>query len=215
MEKDIILFDLDGTLTDSKPGIVRSLQYAMEKMGLQAWSETELECFIGPPLQESFREYMGLSGDEIQRAVAFYRERFSTVGIFENAVYPGIPELLASLGNAGKRLFVATSKPEKFARRILEHFELAGWFEDICGSELDGTRDEKAQVIEYCLEKNDLRDLSRAVMVGDRRHDVLGAHRMGLEAVGVLYGYGGAQELIAAGADELAPTVEALETLLQ
>jgi phosphoglycolate phosphatase len=214
LEKEIILFDLDGTLTDSQPGIVRSLQYAREKLGLPQQTEEELRCFIGPPLMESFRRFWGLEGEDAQTALRFYRERFSTVGLFENAVYPGVPQMLCALKDAGKKLYVATSKPEKFARIILEHFKLAGCFEDICGSELDGERDTKVEVIEYCLGKNSIRNLSKAVMVGDREHDILGAHAVGLEAVGVLYGYGGLAELTAAGAEELARSAGELEELL-
>lgn len=214
LEKDIVLFDLDGTLTDSKPGIVRSLQYAQEQMGLPVQAEEELECFIGPPLLESFRRFWGMEGERAQEAVRFYRQRFSTVGLFENAVYPGVEELLSALKGGGKALYVATSKPEPFAKTILEHFKLDRYFEDICGSGLDGSRDDKAAVIGYCLDKNSVRALGRAVMVGDREHDILGAHSMGLEAIGVLYGYGSLAELTAAGADELARGPEDLQDLL-
>lgn len=214
MEKEIVLFDLDGTLTDSKPGIVRSLQYAQEQMGLPLQTEEELECFIGPPLLESFRMFWGIEGERAREAVRFYRQRFSTVGLFENAVYPGVEEMLSALRDGGKTLYVATSKPEPFAKIILEHFKLDGYFKDICGSGLDGSRDSKEEVIRYCLDQNAVRALEKAVMVGDREHDILGAHSVGMEAVGVLYGYGSLAELTAAGADELAQGPEDLQDLL-
>ena len=207
-----ILFDLDGTLTDPKEGITRSVQYALSKLGIYADTE-ELVRFIGPPLVESFATFFSLSPSDCELAVKYYRERFSQVGIFENAVYPGIPELLGRLEAAGKRLMVATSKPTVFARTILEHFGLATYFCEIVGSELDGTRADKGEVIACALASSGFGP-EQAVMVGDRSYDIIGAAQNRLPAVGVLYGYGSREELEAAGAFGLANTVEELERLL-
>ena len=148
---DIILFDLDGTLTDSAPGILNSVRYACRKLGLEMPSETTLRKFLGPPLIDSFRQLVGLSDAEADRAVSAFREYFPTKGIFENEVYPGIPALLADLKAAGKTVLIATSKPEEFAKRIMEHFNLAQYCDFICGATLDETRTDKAEVIAYAL----------------------------------------------------------------
>ena len=192
----IILFDLDGTLTDSAPGILNSVRYACRKLGLPIPGEETLRRFLGPPLIASFREY------------------FPTKGLFENEVYPGIPALLADIKAAGKTVIIATSKPEAYARRILEHFGLAQYCDFICGATLDETRTDKAEVIAYALETAGITDKSRAVMVGDREHDVLGAKKNGLPCIGAVYGYGTAEELTAAGAAALADTVDELHKLL-
>ena len=192
----IILFDLDGTLTDSAPGILNSVRYACRKLGLPIPGEETLRRFLGPPLIASFREY------------------FPTKGLFENEVYPGIPALLADIKSAGKTVIIATSKPEAYARRILEHFGLAQYCDFICGATLDETRTDKAEVIAYALETAGITDKSRAVMVGDREHDVLGAKKNGLPCIGAVYGYGTAEELTAAGAAALADTVDELHKLL-
>ena len=175
----IILFDLDGTLTDSAPGILNSVRYACRKLGLPIPGEETPRRFLGPPLIASFREY------------------FPTKGLFENEVYPGVPALLADLKAAGKTVILATSKPEAFARRIMEHFDLARYCDFICGATLDETRTDKAEVIAYALETAGITDKSRAVMVGDREHDVLGAKKNGLPCIGAVYGYGTAEELTA------------------
>ena len=205
---DIILFDLDGTLTDSAPGILNSVRYACRKLGLEMPSETTLRKFLGPPLIDSFRQLVGLSDAEADRAVSAFREYFPTKGLFENEVYPGIPALLADLKAAGKTVLIATSKPEEFAKRIMEHFNLAQYCDFICGATLDETRTDKAEVIAYALETAGITDKSRVVMVGDREHDVLGAKKNGLPCVGAVYGYGSAEELTAAGADALAEVPE-------
>ena len=211
---DIILFDLDGTLTDSAPGILNSVRYACRKLGLEMPSETTLRKFLGPPLIDSFRQLVGLSDAEADRAVSAFREYFPTKGLFENEVYPGIPALLADLKAAGKTVLIATSKPEEFAKRIMEHFNLAQYCDFICGATLDETRTDKAEVIAYALETAGITDKSRVVMVGDREHDVLGAKKNGLPCVGAVYGYGSAEELTAAGADYISETPDTLETLI-
>lgn len=211
---DVILFDLDGTLTDSAPGILNSVRYACRKMGLEMPAEATLRKFLGPPLIDSFRTLVGLSDADADRAVDAFREYFPETGIFENEVYPGIPALLTDLKAAGKTVIIATSKPEAFAKRIMEHFDLARYCDCICGATLDETRTDKAEVIAYALATAGIADKSRVVMVGDREHDVIGAKRNGLPCVGAVYGYGSAEELTAAGADALAETVEDLHRIL-
>ena len=209
-----ILFDLDGTLTDSAPGILNSVCHACRRLGLEVPDEATLRRFLGPPLPSSFRDYLHLSETDVARAVDAFREYYPEKGIFENEVFPGIPELLHDLKKSGKTVVMATSKPEVFARRIMEHFALADCFDAICGATIDETRTEKAEVVAYALQTAGITDRQNAVMVGDREHDVKGAARNGLPCIGVLYGYGNAEELMAAGAVALAPTVEDLRTLL-
>ena len=203
-----LFFDLDGTLTDPKPGITASIQYALTRLGREAPPEDELTWCIGPPLRASFVVLLG--GDELaDRAVAFYRERFGDVGLFENSVYPDIAHVLAALARPSRRMFVATSKPHVFARRIIDHFGLAGHFEHVFGSELDGTRVHKADLLAYALEQTGV-DASQALMIGDRSHDVNGAKANGMDAVGVTYGYGSREELLAAGARHLCASPRAI-----
>ena len=214
MSWDTILFDLDGTLTDPQEGITTCVAYALEHFGIHVEDRTTLIKFIGPPLAVSFPEFYGLSEADTVAAVAKYRERFSTVGWAENRVYPGVAELLRRLKAAGKRLLVATSKPEIYAVKILEHFALAEYFDLICGPTLDAPKTYgKAEVIRDALERTGI-DPSSAIMVGDRIHDVEGAHTVGLPCVGVLWGYGERAEHLACGTDFLAEDLEQLEKLL-
>lgn len=210
----IILFDLDGTLTDSAPGILNSVRHACRKLGLEIPGEGVLRKFLGPPLVDSFRVLLGLDDAETDRAVRAFREYFPTKGIFENEVYPGVAVLLADLKAAGKTVILATSKPEEYAKRIMVHFDLARYCDFICGATLDETRTDKAEVIAYALETAGITDKAGVVMVGDREHDVLGAKKNGLPCIGAVYGYGTAEELTAAGAAALADTVEELHTVL-
>lgn len=212
MHCDIILFDLDGTLTDSGPGIMKAGQYALRAFGIERdWRE--LSFFVGPPLSETFARFV--RAENVDAAVAKFREYYQQDGWLDNAPYPGIPTLLAHLKSEGKRLFVATSKLDTMAERILEHFGLAPYFDAICGApEGDREAGKKVNVVKAALKAAGCDDLSRAVMVGDREHDVIGAHLAGLDVIGVLYGYGSREELTAAGADQIAETPEALETLI-
>lgn len=203
---DIVLFDLDGTLTDSGLGITNSVKYALGKYGIEVADRSELFRFIGPPLVDSFQLFYGFSPEEALEITHVYREYYSTKGIFENEVYDGIEELLKKLNENGKRVIVATSKPEPFAKRILDHFGLSQYFEYIAGSNMDETRSTKAEVIEYALESCGITDLSKAVMVGDREHDIIGAKKIGMKSIGVLFGYGDREELRKAGADYIAAT---------
>lgn len=217
--RERILFDLDGTLTDPKEGITKSVQYALRRYGIEEEDLDRLIPFIGPPLRESFERFYGFGEQQAREAVLVYREYFTDRGWRENRVIPGIPRLLERLKDQGFRLFVATSKPEVFARRILEHFGLTGFFEGIAGADLEESRCRKGDVIRYLLEREGLGgegDAARAcVMVGDREHDVLGARENGMDCVGVLFGYGSREELEAAGARAVAATVEELEHILR
>lgn len=209
-----ILFDLDGTLTDPKIGITKSVAYALKSFGIDVEDLDSLCKFIGPPLRVSFRDYYGFGENDCIRAIEKYREYFRETGIFENKVYPGIENLLRNLRQSGRKLIVATSKTTVFAVRILEHFNLLQYFDYVAGSELDGSRDSKSDVIKFALQKNGLTDLSKVVMVGDMEHDVIGAKENGIDVVGVLYGYGNRAELEKAGADYIVETVEELNELL-
>lgn len=202
---DAIYFDLDGTLTDPKPGITRSIRYALEKLDHHTVpTEDELTWCIGPPLRASFVKLLGAE-DSADRAVSLYRERFADLGLYENSLYPGITDVLTALGTSVRRLFVATSKPAVYAERIIDHFGLRPHFERVFGSELDGTRVEKTDLLEYAL-KTAAVDPSRSLMIGDRSHDMIGAKHNGMAALGVLYGYGNRDELIEAGALHLCAT---------
>ena len=192
-----VLFDLDGTLTDSAPGVIHSVQYALEKYGI-AEAYENLQCFIGPPLIQSFQKFYGFDHERAAEAVAYYREYYSAGGIFENSVYTGIPEVLAMLKEAGKYLAVATSKPEFFAKQVLDHFGLTGYFDFIGGALMDETRTTKEEVLAYTLTEMKI-DPEMAVMVGDRENDATAARALGVSCIGVLYGYGSREELAAAG----------------
>ncbi|MBQ6706165.1 MAG: HAD family hydrolase [Clostridia bacterium] len=212
MKYRYIFFDLDGTLTDPGLGITNSVQYALRQFGIDVQDRRELYPFIGPPLSESFVKFYGFTEEQAQEAVTQYRVYFADTGIFENSVYPGIPELLKALNDAGMRPVLATSKPAVFAERILEHFDLKKFFHFVSGSELNGARVEKADVIRFALDALSITDLSEVIMVGDRCFDVEGAAACGLPAIGVLYGYGDEEELRNAAA--IAKTVADLRELL-
>jgi phosphoglycolate phosphatase len=213
-EYRLILFDLDGTLTDPKPGITRAVQYALARYGVTVDDLDALIPFIGPPLHHSFARYYGFDDRRAREAVGFYREYFAETGIYENAVYPGIPQLLERLQSSGRRLIIATSKPTIYARRIVEHFQLDAYFTAVVGSDLDLTRVEKALIIGDILAAYP--DVAREamVMVGDREHDIIGARAHDLDAIGVTYGYGSRDELRAAGASAIAESVAGLADLL-
>ena len=209
-----VLFDLDGTLTDPAEGITNALMHAQRRLGREVSPREDLYVFIGPPLIETFMSEWGLSRVEAEQALLYYREHFSTKGLFENVPYAGIGDCLGSLKAAGLRLFVATSKPEPLSLRILEHFDLLQYFDAVAGSTMDEQRTKKGQVIAYALETYAL-DPTETIMVGDRKHDVLGAKENGLPCIGVLYGYGSREELTAAGAAALAADLTELSALLK
>ncbi len=199
-----ILFDLDGTLTDPGIGITNSVMYALSRYGITVAKRSELFRFIGPPLYDSFRGFYGFSHEDAEAAVALYREYFGNKGLYENEVYEGIPDMLSHLKESGKKLVVATSKPEPYAVKILEYFGLSRYFDHICGATFDASRNRKSAVIAYALKTAGVNDRASVIMVGDREHDINGARDNGIASVGVLYGYGSRDELVAAGADHLA-----------
>lgn len=216
-KKEYLLFDLDGTLTDPKLGITTCVQYALKFFGIEEPNLDKLEPFIGPPLMDSFRQFYGFSEEDARKAVDKYRERFSEVGLFENEIYEGVPQMLKKLKSRGMHLGIASSKPTVFVERILEHFEIKGYFEVIVGSELDGTRAEKSEVVREALRRffPDRRvETEKVYMIGDRKFDVEGARAFGVESVGVSYGYGGTRELMEAHADYVVRSVEELRRFL-
>ena len=215
---DVVLLDLDGTLTDSAPGIVNCIRYALDDMGIAHPDDATIRTFLGPPLAATFSQHFAMTDEQVAHAIEKYRERYHDVGLFENAVYDGVPELLDALLEAGLTIAVATSKPTYSATRILEHYGLAERFAFIGGSDLEGQRHDKAAVIEHTLHELGLAGQlpmgSRIVMVGDRSHDVHGAHAHGIGTIGVLWGYGSAGELTSAGAVQLVETPADLAALL-
>ena len=207
------LFDLDGTLTDPGEGITRSVAYALSFFGIEVKDRTALYPFIGPPLVDSFSTCYGFSPEQARQAGGRYREYFSRQGIFENELYPGIKELLGNLKRQGVRILLASSKPELYARKILEHFQLLPFFDFVAAATMDDTHLKKTDVVRYALESCGISP-DRAVMIGDRHHDIEGAKDNALESIGVLWGYGSREELSAAGATRLAESVPQLASLL-
>lgn len=205
-----VYFDLDGTLTDPYEGITKCICYALECLGFPLPSDDELRSFIGPPLLDTFAP---LVGEELApKALEYYRERFSDVGWRENIPYDGIHDALATLTEAGHRCFVATTKPHVFARRIVEHFGMAQYFNSVYGSELDGTRTDKTELLQYAqAERSEARE---SIMIGDRHHDMIGATNNGIRAIGVSYGYGSADELFGSGAESVASSPAELPGLI-
>lgn len=228
--KKYVLFDLDGTLTDPMVGITTCVQYALAAAGIEEPDLQKLTPFIGPPLKQSFMEFYGFSDEKAEQAVEKYRERFKDVGIFENEVYEGIPKLLSSLKKEGMLLSVASSKPEVFVKRILTHFSIDSYFDAVVGSELDGRRTDKKEVVAEALKRLYEKDAEmaeiegtalfdavkrkRTYMVGDRKFDIIGAKAEDVISVGVTYGYGSEEELLAEKPDFLAHSVDELKEIL-
>lgn len=215
---DVVLLDLDGTLTDAGPGIVNCINYALDDMGIERPDDATMRTFLGPPLADTFGRHFGMTSAQIDHAIAKYRERYHDVGLFENAVYDGIPEVLQALTDAGLVLAIATSKPTYSATRILEHFGLDHYLAFIGGADLAGVRHDKASVIEHTMDELRAMDRldadARLIMVGDREHDVHGARAHGIDTIGVLWGYGSQDELRSAGAAQLVETPQTLRALL-
>lgn len=209
-----ILFDLDGTLTDPREGITKSVQYALAKMGIEEPDLSALEHFIGPPLYDEFRRCYDFDDVQAKQAVAAYRERFSVDGWKENILFDGVPAMLKTLRAAGKTLAIASSKPTLFVEKILELFEIASYFDVVSGATLDGSISTKAQVVEQALTLLSVKDHKSAVLVGDRMHDVEGARSCGIDCVGVTFGFGGLQELQQAGAKYIVQDFAELMQLL-
>ncbi len=210
-----ILFDLDGTLIDNSTGITNSVTYALNKVGILENDRRKLLKFVGPPLPDSFQKYYGFSREDSIKLVVYFQEYYREKGIHECELYDGMRTLLPLLKMEGKTLLVATSKPEVFAREILRSFEVDGCFAYIAGSNMDVSRAEKDLVIAYALESAGISDLSKAVMVGDREHDIIAAKKVGIRCIGVLYGFGSKEELEEAGADHIASSVEELGAILR
>lgn len=213
--KNYILFDLDGTITDPMLGITKSVKYALSKFNISVKSLDELCKFIGPPLKESFIKYYKFSEEDSEKAIEYYREYFSKKGIYENIVYDDFEKMLTSLKEKNKTLIVATSKPTVFAEQIIENFNLGKYFSFVSGSNLDGTRTKKADVIKYALQQNKIIDTSSVIMVGDREYDIYGAKEHNIESIGVLYGYGNYEELTNSGSDYIVKDVNELRELLE
>ncbi|MEG2123876.1 MAG: HAD family hydrolase [Clostridium sp.] len=220
--KKIILFDLDGTLTDPMVGITKSVSHALKAYGIIEEDLEKLCPFIGPPLTDSFKEFYGFSEEDAKAAIPIFHEYFVGRGMYENKVYEGIEEMLGSLRDAGYTLAVATSKPEPFAIEILRHFSLLSYFDLVGGADMEEVRVKKGDVITYTLERlemingplDTLKASGNIIMVGDRKHDICGAKEAGLPSIGVLYGYGSRAELTEAGADVIAATVKDLQEIL-
>ncbi len=201
---EYILFDLDGTLTDSGPGIMNGFEYAIKKMGNEVTDKSQLRKFVGPPLKDSFGRVLGYSKEDTDKAISLYREYYHEKGgVLENEVYEGVEKLLSDLKEAGKKLIVATSKGARGTNTVLEHFDLRKYFDFVATAD-DELRPKKVDVIKYALEECGIKDKSKAVMVGDRENDILAANEVGIDSIGVLYGYGDEAELTTAGATYLA-----------
>lgn len=208
-----ILFDLDGTLTDSAEGITRSVQHALKQFNIEV-NLYELKPFIGPPLKQSFIDQYGFNEEKARQAVGYYREYYREKGIYGNKLYPNVLDMLRYLSSKKARLFVATSKPTIFAEKVLHNLQIESYFTLVAGSNLDGTRVNKSEVITHVLENNNEIDISKSVMVGDRKHDVIGARACNLDAIAVTYGYGSRAELIESEPNQLVQSVRELWELL-
>ncbi|MBD7965026.1 HAD family hydrolase [Fictibacillus norfolkensis] len=211
---EYILFDLDGTLSDPKIGITKSVQFALRRMGITEENLDHLESFIGPPLQQSFSEFYSFNETQIGTAITHYRERFKDKGMYENTLYEHIPSLLQELKDNGVTLVVATSKPTVFAEEILKYFNIHHYFNLIVGSNLDGTRTSKTEIIQHILHHFNDQSKKSFIMIGDRKHDIIGAHNTGIDSIGVTYGYGSIEELTAAKPTNIVKNVSELREVL-
>lgn len=214
MRYDHLLFDLDGTLSDPKEGITRSVQYALKHFGIEVEDLDTLEPFIGPPLQDSFRDFYNFSPEKADEACDQYHDYFIREGWYQNELYPDIIPLLDDLRSAGATLYVATSKPEPLAKRILKHFGIDNRFKYIAGDTMERTRSAKSDVLRHLLQFAHITDKNSCAMIGDRRFDIEGASSVGISSIGILYGYGDAPELIHAGATHIVSSIEALRNFL-
>ncbi|MFS1516645.1 HAD family hydrolase [Bacillus sp. SCS-151] len=209
----VILFDLDGTLSDPKIGITKSVQYALKNMNIVENDLDKLECFIGPPLQVSFADYYHFDEEKIERAIELYRERFKDKGMFENVLYPNVPRLLSQLKEQNYKLVVATSKPTVFAEKIINYFHIEQFFDLVVGSNLDGSRASKTEIIQHVLDEYNENELNDFIMIGDRKHDIIGANNTGIDSIGVTYGYGSFEELSIVKPTYIANNVEKIREI--
>ncbi len=214
-DKKYVFFDLDGTITDSGLGITKSVQYALRAFGIEETNLKKLEPFIGPPLKDSFMEFYHMDEEQANKAVKAYREYYEVTGLFENEVYDGIPNVLKQLKEAGKEMVLATSKPEVFAKKILEHFQLDSYFSIIAGADLEGNRVEKLDVMKYAIGLANSEDYTQIVMIGDRKYDIEASNQLGIETIGVLFGFGSREELERAGATYLVETPAEIQKILE
>ncbi len=210
---DYYFFDLDGTLTDPGVGITNSVMYALKAYNIEVDNRECLYKFIGPPLKDSFMKYYDFSEEKAIEAIKVYREYFSVKGLLENEVYEGIPQVLSALRQRGRKLVLATSKPDEFSIRILKHFDLYKYFDFVAAATMDEKRTKKEEVIAYALDELHITDLDKVIMIGDRSHDIVGAKANHIASAGVLYGYGDASELESAGADYILENVDAILSL--
>jgi phosphoglycolate phosphatase len=208
-----VFFDLDGTLTDSKIGIIRCLQYSLEKFGIEENDIEKLTRCIGPSLSFTYQQWYGLTADQARQGTEYYRERFEKEGIRENLLYDGVLPLLETLKNLGKTIVLATAKPTVHAKQILQYHKIDSYFTEVCGSNLDGTREDKGAVIEFALSKLEQVNKQQIVMIGDRKHDVIGAKENGLASVAVAYGYGTETELMEAVPDKIVYSVDEIRQM--
>lgn len=211
---DYIFWDLDGTLTDSAPGITKGAAYALSHFGIQVDDLSSLNKFVGPALSCSFKEFYGFDDNQTEEAIKKYREYYSVTGLFENAPYEGIKELLETIKASGKKMIVATGKPEEFSKRILDKFELSQYFDMLVGATMDESRNTKEAILAYALEKLGNPEADKCVMIGDRKFDIIGAKENGIKSIGVLYGFGDLEELQNAGADYIAENVSDIAKFL-
>lgn len=211
---EYILFDLDGTLTDSGEGITKSVQYALEYFDIIVDDLKELNRFIGPPLKDSFKKFYNFDDERAELGMKKYRERYADKGIYENSLYDGIIELLEALKKNNKKIILATSKPEVYAKQILKYFNIDSYFNFVAGADFEETRVNKGDVIKYALEGAEISNLSKVIMIGDREHDVIGAKENNIKVIGVLYGYGDVIELTQARADYIAKNTRELMNML-
>jgi len=208
-----LFFDLDGTLTDSREGIIRCIQHALGRMGFPAPPEEDLVHWIGPPLQDTFAAYLNTGKSDVDRVLTYYRERYTTIGIYENRIYPGIKDLLTGLSDFRLTLYVVTSKPWKYAKTVVDGIGLKGFFKAVYGSEMDGRRTNKADLIRYVRSMEEIQP-ERTLMIGDREHDILAAHRHAINGIGAAWGYGTIEELVNAGALTICETPSELQAFL-
>lgn len=209
-----VLFDLDGTISDSGQGITNSVKYSLKKFGIEENDIEKLNRFVGPPLYASYEKYYGFSHEQAVEAVKYYREYYNAGGIFELRLYDGIIDLLEFLKASGKKIILATSKPEIYAEKIAEHFGFSEYFDNISGALLDGSRIEKDDIIRYALLRVGENDTSKCIMIGDRSYDVLGAKAFNMDSVGVTYGYGSRAELEEAGATYIVDSAEEIKKIV-
>ena len=215
MNVEYVFFDLDGTLTDSSKGITNSVDFALQKFGIKTEDKTSLYKFIGPPLIDSFIEFYRFSKNDAITAVEYYREYYGKTGIFENTLYDGVIPLLKMLKKKGKKIVLATSKPQKYALKILEHFGILEYFDLVVGATMGETRTKKQEVINFALKKLKIKDTNSVIMIGDRSHDTVGAHLCGIKAIGVLYGFGTEQELKSVYTEYIVSDMESLISFLK